>query len=489
MRYTALSFSLKQIRHPVLLLVVGVSLWACDDPGGPLTGTLVVSSSTAGDDPDQDGYLVTVDDVDSLDLDPTGTAKIELASGRHTLRLLGVAGHCSASPGTLLQVEVPERDTTAVAFELSCPATGARIRVTTTGVDIDPDGYRVMVDASDHGAISVSGSILIRLDQGRRTISLTGFAPNCAVDPASRAVTIIVAQVIPIEFAVICTAAPASRILAFEGGGDLYVAHMDGSNLRRLTFDGSPYSYNREAAWSPDGRRIAFSKSDGYQAAPIYVINADGTNSTRLTPEGIYSASPSWSPDGSRIAFETRRDSTGYGGVNSWLDTEIYVMNADGTNPVRLTNHRGDDITPAWSPDGKRIAYVTYDDPPGDAGTHIFVINADGTNRVRLTNDEAFDLDPEWSPDGSRIVFSRSGELFLIEADGTNLASLNSRGSQPDWSPDGLLIAATRATNCHTDPYGESSCHVGIGVVPIGGGPMYELRLGTGFARGPSWGP
>ena len=480
-------------RSPLLPLILGLSLCGCSDAVDPSAdGILAVSTSTSGDDPDPDGFQVTIDGIDSLALLPSGTAELDLSPGRHTLQLLGVADHCSVVPGTLLEVDITAGRTTPVAFEISCAATGARITTTTAGEEIDRDGYRVAVDAVDRGAISANGTVLIRLDPGSRTIALSGLAANCTLDgPGSRTVIVVATEVVSVEFAVIC--ADPRPLLAFDNSGDIYVAHVDGSNLTQLTSDGSPYSYNREAAWSPDGSRIAFSKLDGYQGTAIYVMNADGTNPTRLTPEGIHSASPSWSPDGSRIAFETRRDSTGYGGVNSWLDTEIYVMNADGTNPVRLTNNLGHhDITPAWSPDGSRIVYVS--DTLGES--NIYVMNADGTNRVNLTPDGQYAGNPAWSPDGSRIVFSRLyGVLHVMNADGTDLVPLipaasESRGwSDPDWSLDGLMIAGTRFTDCHQDDYGDYTCHVGIWVVRIADGTMYELPLGGGSEFGPSWRP
>jgi TolB protein len=140
-----------------------------------------------------------------------------------------------------------------------------------------------------------------------------------------------------------------SGILAFGSSGDIYVADIDGSHLGKLTSGGGPYSYSREVAWSPDGSRIAFSKSDGLWGAVIYVIDADRTNLTRLSPEGAYDATPAWSPDGRRIAFENRRHNMSGG--------HIFVMNADGTNRVQLTSNRQPNWSPAWSPDGRRIAY------------------------------------------------------------------------------------------------------------------------------------
>jgi hypothetical protein len=207
--------------HPILVLAVGLVSAACDDSGGPSTdGTLVVSTSTGGSDPDQDGYLLTIHGLDSLALDPTGTAELALRAGQHTLQLLGVAEHCSATPATSLEVDVPPEGTTPVAFVISCPASAARITTTTTGLDIDPDGYRVVVDGTDRGTIPSNGTALTRLNPGSRTIALTDLAPNCTIDgPGSRTVTIGDPEVVPIEVAVVCTATTGVIGILLEASG------------------------------------------------------------------------------------------------------------------------------------------------------------------------------------------------------------------------------------------------------------------------------
>jgi hypothetical protein len=218
----------------VLSLVVGLSLSACDDhvgPPPPSTGTLVVSTTTSGEDPDQDGFLLAVDDADSLGLRPTGSAELELAPGRHRLRLLGVAGQCSVSPGAELEVDVAPENTTPVAFEVSCPATGARVMVTTTGSDIDADGYRLVVDGNMVGELAANDTLLARLDPGSRTVELTGITPNCTVeDPEPHTVTIAEGEVVPIEFAVVCTATTGVIAVILSGGpsGTLFEATIDG---------------------------------------------------------------------------------------------------------------------------------------------------------------------------------------------------------------------------------------------------------------------
>ena len=227
--------------NPILLLAVGLTLAACDHSGGPSTdgpttdGTLVVSTTTEGNDPDPDGYLLAVDGVDTLVLDLTGTIEIDLPAGQHSLQLHGVAAQCAVAPATPLEVDVPPRGTTPVAFEINCQLTGARITTTTTGLDFDPfDGYRLDVDGTDRGILPTAGTVLTRLDPGSRTIALGGLAPNCAIDgPDSHTVTIVDTEITPVEFVVVCTATSGViRVVVEASGTDVnssYEAVVDGA--------------------------------------------------------------------------------------------------------------------------------------------------------------------------------------------------------------------------------------------------------------------
>jgi hypothetical protein len=207
--------------HAVVALVVGITVASCDDAVDPSApGTLVVSTATDGDDPDADGYLLTIDGAESLALDPTGTTEAELSPGRHTLRLLGVAEHCSVASATSLEVSIPPRGATSVAFEISCLVTGARITTTTTGLDIDPDGFRIMVDGTDRGTVGSNHSVLTRLNPGNRTISLTAVASNCTLEgPSSRTVAVLDRQVASVEFELVCTAATGVIKVMVEATG------------------------------------------------------------------------------------------------------------------------------------------------------------------------------------------------------------------------------------------------------------------------------
>jgi Tol biopolymer transport system component len=146
--------------------------------------------------------------------------------------------------------------------------------------------------------------------------------------------------------------------------------------------------------WSPDGKQIVFvSVLNG--GANIFLIknvaeamerfkSGKVVNYQHLTTLNTYNKSPVWSPDGKKIVFASGRD-------GNW---EIYVMNADGSNQTRLTNHPDVDMQPAWSYDGKQIAFVST----RDGNQEIYVINADGSNLLRLTNNDTTDSDPVWMP-------------------------------------------------------------------------------------------
>ena len=166
------------------------------------------------------------------------------------------------------------------------------------------------------------------------------------------------------------------------------------------------------SVYGQEKNRILFG-SDRDGTPEIYVMDADGANLVRLTTDAWVQISPvtkvtslAWSPDGTRIAFIANR-----GG-----DQRIFVMNADGTDLVRLTDHPAGNGAPAWSPDGRRIAFTSQ----RFGNDEIFVINADGTELVNLTHHSADDAAPVWSPDGDRIAFTsnRSGnnEIYMMNA-------------------------------------------------------------------------
>jgi Tol biopolymer transport system component len=242
-------------------------------------------------------------------------------------------------------------------------------------------------------------------------------------------------------------AAGTSTRLAYIGKDAIYVVNTDGS-ARNLIVRG--VEDHTTFSWSPDGRRLAF--SGGHKRADeIFVVNADGSGVVRLTQppntrkrtQYDWSENPSWSPDGSRIVFDGAR-----------LETEgsghVYVMGADGTGKRRLT--RGEAFLPSWSPDGAKILYEVLIGIFETKRIDLYTINPDGSGRrklARIRNEPNHCACAVWSPDGTKIAYEARGvngksDIYVMNADGTHRTPLTrhrARDENPDWSPDGTQIA------------------------------------------------
>jgi Tol biopolymer transport system component len=224
--------------------------------------------------------------------------------------------------------------------------------------------------------------------------------------------------------------------------------------------------WDSEPTWSPDATRIAY--VNGIDS-DIVVRDVRGGSPVNITTTTSIESSPAWSSDGRRLAFASNRDG----------QTRVYVMNPDGSNVVRLTSQVG--FSPSWSPDSTRIAFGCEIET---SNIDVCVINSDGTDSRRLTDHPGSDYDPAWSPDGEKIAFATTryetqlpARLALMNTDGSGVSQLGrllGEGRNPAWSSDGRWIAFT-------------DVHGALSMIKSDGTDFTPLLSGS--AGSPSWMP
>jgi Tol biopolymer transport system component len=255
----------------------------------------------------------------------------------------------------------------------------------------------------------------------------------------------------------------------------IYVMNADGSRTIRLTYNDS---HENMPAWSPDGTRIAFtSLRDGHHA--IYTMASDGSSQIRLTT-GWSEYGPAWSPNGKRIAFTSHRDG----------HHEVYVMDADGSNVIRLTDTLKSspfyfNRHPAWSPDNQHIALESN----VDGGQEIYILDTKSGYQRRLTFLRDVIGHPSWSPDGNSIAFYGQPGIYIVNADGSGFRQLTEGlDSNPAWSPDGHYIAYSSLLEAELDPPDpEWRRHAELFVVSYDGSIQIRLTNGITHSQAPSW--
>jgi Tol biopolymer transport system component len=510
---------------------------------GPAPPALLVTTATSGDGGDPDGYTVAIDGhtprtigvLDSL-------LESSITPGNHTIDLAGLAGGCAVEGGPSRVVTATVGTTVAVDFTVICTAPeppqagGVRVTVSTSGVDLDADGYIAAIDPMERRPVDSSGEVLIEgVPAGAQSVRLSGLAANCSVqgDNPLR-VEVPVDSEVAAAFIVRCWPPATGRIVFAQAGP----GSNDPSFLSVISADGTPIDQfeptpsTESPSWSPDGNFIAFNGGNESFEATVRVLPTSGAPPVQLPGCFMSAARPAWSPDGARLLclsdsffggqlFSIRRDGTSPSNLSS-SDLQVtsahYVSNGQvifaaedaqdemalyraGTTSTNFTllfalpadtDFLGPTVVP--SPDGSQVTYIRR----RQTRNELWVANIDGSlpHLVSSNLPVSSSTAAVWSPDASRIAFKVLGDLgtsidlslWMVNPDGSALTPVPApsplEDGGMDWSPDGsrLVFAVPRINE---DDEAEGSIYI----VRADGSGIQRLTASATYDLEPAWAP
>jgi WD40 repeat protein len=482
----------------VLLLAAAVTQSACGEPTSTIAGSLVVVTNTAGESPDEDGYIVRIDSTASRRIGATDTLTVSLVpGGTHQVVLSEVAHNCGLTGDSTHIVSVGSDDSARVEYDVTCHSSAASLRVTTvtTGTDIDPNGYVLLVDGlPSPDTVEANGIYTMDAAPGIHALALGHLTANCGVEGEPiQEVDAKGGLTSDIGFVVTCAAAdPAGpgREIAFvterepfDGNAlsRIYIMNDDGTGLRPKP--GQQDGFIFALSWLPDGLTLSFLSQPDEVDIGSEILTLDPA--TEVVQTIIFtrgSDRPTWSPDGLMMAFV---DNLAFDDGGS---DQVFVADLNGENQHQLSSDAVNHTSPAWSPEGTRLAYVA--DESGEEFTKgIVVLDIVGTAEVPLVTGIQGSLDDlTWSPDGSKLAFSADNEfsppahIYTVDVQGgvpVQITHGRYSNEMPTWSPDGRRIAFASTRDGNWEIY----------VMNADGSEQTRLTNNPAADYGPAWRP
>jgi hypothetical protein len=425
-----------------LYLAIGLTSWltACGDDGGgvtpPTSSDLQIIVATSGSSPDPDGYTITLDGAERGTLGASGTLTLtELTPGSHLVGLTGIAPNCLVDGDNPRAVTVPEEGSATVAFAISCttpaPTAGTiQVATATTGSDLDPDGYLVLLDGNPGLPITVNGSVtLTDVPAGNHTVTLDGVASNCAVaEGASRSVAVSAGGVSAVGFTIACTTTGPGQVVKVSGDEQRGPAGAPLSNplvVRVLDAAGAPV-VGATVTWEIVGGGGSVSPQSSStnaqgRASTRWTLGAVGSNSVRAAVSGVGSVTfnataEAAAPSASRSTVEVDPDAIPVGETS----TITVRVRDSGGNPLA-----GVPVTVSSSGTDNEITPASATSNAQGVATFSFTSTAGGNKTITAV--------------AGGVTVSDTEVITVIRASSTTRIT----GHQPDPSASGQEITVT----------------------------------------------
>ncbi|MFP8488611.1 IPT/TIG domain-containing protein [Gracilimonas sp. Q87] len=377
--------------------------------------------------------------------------RAELNSASSTQLVAFVPASATTGPVT---VTVNGQTATGPTFTVITTGT-VEVSISTTGVDLDPDGYNLYLDKGDAVPVGINDLYTYSsVPEGSHTLELTDIAANCTISngtPNPNTFEVIAGQTSQINYALSCEEIIIPEKILFRDD-EVYMMDPDGANVVPLTKTGD-FLRVKSPVLSNDGSRIVYMELG--DIPNIVIMNSDGSNAKKFQIETFSSPRyPAWSPDDQQIVF--------VGTING--SSEIFVMNSDGTNLTQITKTENiNEDYVHWSPVSNEIL-ISYREQTGTYTYEygLILMNGDGSNRREITQTPGIYSYGRISPNGKEIIYTdRPGDCFQIfrmNIDGSNIRALTSQNELNcevinglDWSPDGSQIVLQSRPSSTTD--------------------------------------